>query len=73
MVGLSATFDVEEPTHFGSAFTVKAVGPSSVELEGDCRVIPDGLGSYDDVFTGGTVSGNVCFVASPENAAGLVV
>jgi hypothetical protein len=60
-------FGREDPK---SAFepNVSAVGASSVELPTDCGLIPDGLDVFRDVFAGGVVVGNLCFVTQAADA-----
>ena len=65
-------FGLEDPkTTFET--TISAVGASNVELTGSCGVVPQELYTFGDVFSGGVLQGNVCFVTTPEDAATLQV
>jgi hypothetical protein len=63
-------FGLEDPK---SAFetTISAVGAANVELTAKCGSIPQELNSFGELFSGGVVVGNVCFVTTPEDAASL--
>jgi hypothetical protein len=65
-------FGVDDPK---SAFdtTISAVGAGNVELSGDCGVVPQELDSFGEIFAGGVVVGNICFVTTPQDAAALQV
>jgi len=60
-------FGKEEPL---SAFqpTISAVGADHTELDNYCGVIPDELPIFRDVFAGGVLVGNLCFVTTPADA-----
>ena len=51
------------------------VGDSNVSADSECGVIevPDGLDLFDDIFPGGSVSGNLCFVVSDDDLDSLLV
>ncbi len=51
--------------------TISAVGSANVELRAECGVIPQGLDIFGEIFTGGVVTGNVCFVTTPADATSL--
>ncbi|MEP7202782.1 MAG: hypothetical protein ABI894_09245 [Ilumatobacteraceae bacterium] len=63
-------FGVEDPK---SSFetTISAVGASNVELGGACGVIPQQLDFFSDVFSGGVILGNLCFVTTPDDVSSL--
>lgn len=63
-------FGFDDPAN-GYDLTIAAVGASSRELDTDCGVIPSELNLYDDIFSGGVVTGNLCFVTEPADAEGL--
>jgi hypothetical protein len=65
-------FGLEDPK---STFetTISAVGASNVELAGDCGVLPQQLNTFGEVFSGGVMLGNICFVTTPDDAATLEV
>ncbi len=54
----------------GNAFqpTVSGVASASVELDEDCGVIPDDFRTFVDVFSGGVLTGTICFVTTPSDA-----
>ena len=53
--------------------TINALGASRVQLDSNCGVIPDELSQFSDVFAGGVVVGNLCFVTTPADSAGLLL
>ena len=63
-------FGVDDPT---SAFqpTISAVGAANLELESFCGSIPDELDAFVDVFSGGVVVGNLCFVTTTPDSTSL--
>jgi hypothetical protein len=63
-------FGLEDPR---SSFetTISAVGSANVELAADCGVIPQELDIFGEIFSGGVVTGNVCFVTTPADATNL--
>jgi hypothetical protein len=65
-------FGLEDPkTSFET--TISAVGASNVELVGSCGVVPQELNTFGQLFSGGVVQGNICFVTTPEDVASLQV
>jgi hypothetical protein len=65
-------FGLEDPkTTFET--TISAVGASNVELADSCGVVPQELIDLGQVFSGGVVRGNLCFVTTPADAASLQV
>ena len=56
-----------------SAFmpTLNAVGTANVELDDDCGLTPDGLDIFTEMFAGGVLVGNLCYVTTPADIAGL--
>jgi len=60
-------FGLEDPTSVFET-TISAVGASNVELPSGCGVLPQPLDMFGDVFAGGVVVGNVCFVTTPADA-----
>ena len=63
-------FGKEDPM---SAFmpTLNAVGSANIELDDDCGLTPDGLDIFTEMFAGGVVVGNLCYVTTPADIAGL--
>ncbi|MEO7371758.1 MAG: hypothetical protein ABIZ69_12890, partial [Ilumatobacteraceae bacterium] len=53
--------------------TISAVGAANVELTGECGIVPQQLDSFKDIFSGGIVIGNICFVTTPQDAASFEV
>lgn len=51
--------------------TITAVGPSNAELPEECGTIPQPLDLFVDAFAGGVAVGNLCYTATPEDAAAL--
>lgn len=54
----------------------KAIGPSGVVMttfDPPCGVVPDGLDSLVELFPGGTVEGNICWVARSADASDLTM
>lgn len=53
----------------------KAVGPKGLAYDAtDCyAVLPNNLDLFNDVFSGGSLTGEVCFLIDPADAAGLVL
>ena len=47
---------------------ISAVGAANVELESYCGFLPDELASYDVMFGGGVITGNMCWVTTPGDA-----
>ena len=56
---------------------LRALGPSSVSYstysDNRCGVIPNDFPSLTEVFSGGTISGNVCWSVKSSDAAALVM
>ena len=63
-------FGLEDPK---SSFetTISAVGASNVELGFECGVIPQPLDVFGEIFSGGVIVGNLCFVTTPEDVSSL--
>jgi hypothetical protein len=51
--------------------TISALGGSSVEIQSGCGLIPDDLVTFRDVFSGGVVRGNLCFVTTPADVQAM--
>ena len=71
--GVDVTYSYDGPGS-ASAFTVttKAVGNENRELTTGCGVTPGEVDRSADIFSGGTVSGTICFVV-PAGSPALVV
>ena len=63
-------FGLQDPT---SAFqpTISAVGASNLEVGSDCGQVPNQLDSFVDIFAGGMVVGNICFVTTGLDSTSL--
>ncbi len=63
-------FGLDDPT---SAFqpNISAVGAANLELATECGVLPNQLDSFVDIFSGGVVVGNICFVTTPRDSTSL--
>ena len=57
----------------GYDLTISGVASASRELDTDCGVIPADLPFFDDLFAGGVVVGNLCFVTEPADAGQLQI
>lgn len=53
--------------------TINALGAGKVQLDTSCGLIPDELPVFTDLFAGGVVVGNLCFVTTPADAAGILL
>jgi hypothetical protein len=51
--------------------TITGVGPSNAELDTSCGTVPQPLDLFVDAFAGGVAVGNLCFIATPDDAANL--
>jgi hypothetical protein len=72
---VSATYLGPGSARFDGSYRLRAVGPSAVSystFQDSCGVIPDPLPD-PDVFSGGTVTGNVCWSVTTADAARLVM
>jgi hypothetical protein len=58
-----------------SGFTVsmRAVADSNISLDTDCGVTPSAIDVFADVFSGGALAGNLCFVVPAEAVGSLVL
>jgi len=63
-------FGLEDPT---STFqpNISAVGASNIQVESGCGQIPDQINMFVDVFSGGVVVGNICFVTTTQDSTSL--
>lgn len=57
-------FGLDEPA-LGFLPTIGMIGAAGSELDTDCGVIPDEVDLFADVYSGGVVVGNRCFVTTP--------
>lgn len=56
----------------GFTVTMRAVAGSNISLDTDCGVTPSAIDTFADVFSGGALAGNLCFVV-PADAGGSLV
>lgn len=66
-------FGLQDPTSPFSGLNISAVGAANVQLDNSCGSIPDDLYVFGDMFAGAVVTGNVCFVTTPDDAPALQV
>jgi hypothetical protein len=51
----------------GFMTSIQAVASENTELDTDCGVTPNDLNLFNDIFSGGTIRGNLCFVTTPAD------
>lgn len=78
MAHLTATYvgTDEESSEIFFAVSMGALGPSNVvydSYEDYCGIIPDELNNSKEVFTGGTLEGNVCWSVTTEDADDMLM
>jgi hypothetical protein len=72
---ISATYTGQDSDQLGGRYRFQAVGQSAVAYsvyDDSCGTIPDELPD-PDVFTGGTIEGNICWSIRTDDAASLVM
>ena len=72
---VSATYIGAGSARLSASYRLRAVGPAAVSystFNDSCGVIPDELGD-PDVFTSGTLTGNVCWSVAAGDAPALVM
>jgi len=75
IVRVAATYTGEGSDEFGGRYRFEAVGVSAVSysaFDDSCGRFPDELPN-PDVFTGGTIEGNICWSVRTEDAGTLVM
>lgn len=75
LANVTATYDGATSEAFDGSYRFRAVGPTSVSystFENSCGVIPNELSSAE-VFSGGTIQGNICWEVKSEDADDLVM
>lgn len=75
MARITATYEGSSSDEFDASYRFRAVGPLSVSystFEDSCGVAPDEV-TDAEVFSGGTIEGNICWSIKSEDAAGLVM
>ncbi len=75
IVGIDATYTGTDSDTLGFSVSFNAVGPLAVSYTGEdsCGVIPDGVDSFAEVFSGGTVTGNLCWSVRSDEVDDLVM
>lgn len=76
MAELEATYTGADTSNFFLDSSLMAVGDSSVSYDvytADCGFVPDSIGFADDVTTGESVTGNVCWEIRSADANSLVM
>jgi len=72
---VEATYRGQGSARFDGTYRLRAVGPANVSystFDDDCGVIPNAI-SDTEVFTGGTIRGNVCWQVRSSDAAALLM
>jgi hypothetical protein len=72
---VEATYRGRGSASFDGSYRLRALGPSNVSyrtFEDSCGVIPDRI-SDREVFTGGTIRGNVCWQVLTSDAGNLLM
>lgn len=75
MAKIVATYDGSTSDEFDASYRLRVVGPKSVSystFDNSCGVIPDEI-TDAEVFSGGTIEGNVCWAVKEEDAENLVM
>ena len=57
----------------GFLTSIQAVGSESTELESDCGVVPNSLDQFNDMFSGGVIRGNICFITTAADTGVIQV
>ncbi len=75
LVDLELAYDGDEQSDSGFSVDLDVVGDSNVSGDRNCDVfdIPDELDRFADVFKGGAVSGNKCFLVAESDLDSLVM
>ena len=74
LVRLEATYNGKDATSNTFSMDFSAVDDGDVSYNTySCGVIPEDLGGFDDIFQGGTISGNVCWAVDANKTASLVM
>lgn len=76
MATLEATFVGDESSTFWTDLNLKTVGESNVAYESFdayCGSIPDPIDSAGETFPGGTITGNMCWKVSSDDADNLTM
>jgi hypothetical protein len=65
----------EEPVTLFSQLEFAAVDDSNVayDFENSCGIIPGKIDDYGDIYTGGTISGNVCWEVRSDSVDSLLL
>lgn len=65
-------YGIEDPeSSFGP--TISATGADAVELDTDCGLVPRPFDVFSDLFAGGVLVGNLCFVTTPSDEGVLQI
>jgi hypothetical protein len=72
-VGVNVTYAYSgEGSASGFSVSANAVGDDNLSLSNQCGITPDAIDLTADLFSGGTVSGGLCFVV-PADSPNLVL
>lgn len=73
MVKVTATYTGQGSESALGGLSFSALDSGNTEIDEDCGVIPDELDSFKEVFSGGSLTGNVCFPVQTATASSLVM
>lgn len=75
LISITATYNGDGSASFDGGYRLRAVGRTNVSystFENSCGVIPDEL-TNAEVFSGGTISGTICWAVDAEDSRNLVM
>lgn len=75
LINITATYNGEDAASFDGSYRLRAVGGTNVSystFENGCGVVPEEL-TDTEVFSGGTISGNICWDIAAEDSRDLVM
>lgn len=74
MVEVSATYSGEGSGDPLWDLTFSALDSGNTQIsEGECGVIPEEMDAFKEVFSGGSLAGNICFVVPSADVSSLVL
>lgn len=74
MANVSATYTGPSSSNALGDLTFSALDSGNTQIkEGSCGVLPNEFDFFKDVFTGGTLTGNICFAVPTATVASLVM
>lgn len=75
LINITATYNGDDSASFDGDYRLRAVGGTNVSystFENSCGVVPDEM-TDTEVFSGGTISGNICWAIDAEDSRNLVM